>query len=384
MKIGILGAGQLGRMLALSGLPLEHQFFFYDPSGKPTAGIGTIYANESGKESEEQLINRFLNQVDVVTYEFENISHPLTLEIAESKPLHPSSESIRVCQNRKFEKQLFTDIGIPTAPYRIASSLEALKTAVNTLGTPVVVKSVTEGYDGKGQAVIRAPEETEEAWNQINHPELLVESFVNFNRELSIIAVRSQSGEVRFYPLAENIHHNGILRYSIAPAPQVNAELQNEAESYIRGLLEAMNHVGVLTLELFETDKGLIANEMAPRVHNSGHWTIEGAQCSQFENHIRAVADQPLGSTEADRVSCMVNIIGKKGDINQLLSLPYVHLHLYDKEERDGRKLGHINIQADSYKELVWRVENVAAILPENPKFICSLNKAASAPNQTS
>jgi 5-(carboxyamino)imidazole ribonucleotide synthase len=378
MKIGILGAGQLGRMLALSGLPLEHQFFFYDPSGNPTAGIGTIYADQSETIPEEQLISSFLEQVDVVTYEFENISHPLTLEISKSKPLYPSPESIRICQNRKFEKQLFSDLGIPTSQYHIASSLQELQTAVDALGVPVVVKSITEGYDGKGQAVIREVKEIEEAWHQISHPELLVESFVNFKRELSIIAVRSQSGEIHFYPLTENIHHNGILRYSIAPAPMISAELQNEAESYIRALLEAMNHIGVLTLELFETNQGLIANEMAPRVHNSGHWSIEGAQCSQFENHIRAVAGHPLGSTEADRVSCMINIIGKKGDLNQLLSLPYVNIHLYDKEERENRKLGHITIQADSYKELLWRVENVADLLPENSKFSCSLNKAQS------
>jgi len=202
---------------------------------------------------------------------------------------------------------------------------------------------------------------------------VIVEKFVNFSREVSIIAVRSEDGDVAFYPIAENAHHEGILRYSIAPAPGLRPDVQKEAEQCIKALLNELDYVGVLTLELFETPQGLVANEMAPRVHNSGHWTIEGAMTSQFENHIRAVSGHPLGSVEARGLSCMINIIGEHGDIERILELPYAHVHLYKKGERPGRKLGHVNVLADSYEELVWRVRNCVQFLPGSPEFTSSL-----------
>jgi len=366
MKIGVLGAGQLGRMLALAGTPLEHQFYFYDPSGTPSAGLANITIDKGGNNQE--LINHFLSKIDVVTYEFENIPHKLTQQISLKKPLFPSSESIRICQNRTYEKELFTRLGIPTAQFKTVSSKSELEAFSRQMGTALMAKSVTEGYDGKGQYLLQSPDDAAHAWAAIKHKKVLAETFINFKRELSIIAVRAQSGEVKFYPLTENKHHKGILRYSFAPAPQIKKETQKEAESYIRALLEEMKHVGVLTLELFETQTGLVANEMAPRVHNSGHWTIEGSACSQFENHIRAIAGQPLGDTSTDKFNCMINIIGKKGNTNELLALPYVHMHMYDKRERKGRKLGHLTIQADSYQELIWRVENTISMLPGSPE----------------
>lgn len=372
MRIGILGAGQLGRMLALAGYPIGASFSFYDTSGAPSAGIGDITIDQS---SSREKLQSFLNNVDLVTYEFENIPLELTQRVETSKPLYPSSESIRVCQNRVEEKKLFAQLGIPAAPYRTASSAKELKQAALELGCPVVAKSVTDGYDGKGQAILHAPDDALTAWESIGHPSLIVESFVHFDREVSIIAVRSRSGDVAFYPIAENVHRDGILRYSIAPAPQLSAELQSMAELYIKDLLNELGHVGVLTLELFVTTTGLIANEMAPRVHNSGHWSMDGAPCSQFENHIRAIAGLPLGDTSASRPTCMINIVGSSGDIIDLLKLPYVNLHLYDKEERPGRKIGHINILADSYKELVWRVENTVQFIPSCPIFECSLTQ---------
>lgn len=371
MKIGILGAGQLGRMLAIAGYPLEMSFCFYDTSGAPSVGFGDILVDKGGAGEK---LEEFLKEVDIVTYEFEHLPLKLTQTIENQKPLYPSSRSIEVCQNRAKEKALFKELGIPTAEYRIATSAEELKAAAQELGCPVVAKSVTEGYDGKGQAVLKEASDAEKAWAAINHDAVIVESFINFSRELSIIAARSTTGEIAFYPLAENNHHDGILRYSVAPAPHISAELQQQAESHIKALISELGHVGILTLELFETPEGLMANEMAPRVHNSGHWSIEGAASSQFENHLRAIAGLPLGDTQANKPTCMINIIAEKGDKEAILKLPYAHLHLYGKEERKGRKLGHVTVQADSYEELAWRVKNVASFLPGSPDFISSIS----------
>lgn len=369
VRIGVLGAGQLGRMLALAGYPLAKTFVFYDLSGSPSAGLGEVIIDREGKYLED-----FLSRVDLVTYEFEHLPVPVAEEIAAHKPLHPPARALQVCQNREAEKTLFGQLGIPAAPWRMADSAASLKAAAEELGCPVVAKSNTEGYDGKGQAVLRSPEEAEAAWKSIGHSRLMVEKFVEFRREVSIIAVRSSQGEISFYPMAENVHHEGILRYSMAPAPGISNELEQEARHYIRALLAELDYTGVLALELFETGQGLVANEMAPRVHNSGHWTMEGARTSQFENHIRAISGLPLGSTEALGVSCMVNIIGEHGDTDRILELPYAHLHLYAKGERPGRKLGHVNVVADSYEELVWRVRNCASFLPGSPEFRSSLS----------
>lgn len=371
MNVGILGAGQLGRMLALAGYPLGMTFTFYDVSGSPSANIAKTYIDV---DADFPLLPEFLSEVDVVTYEFENIPSRLTRAVEALRPLHPSTESILVCQNREFEKALFTRLGVPTSPYFIVESAEQLKAAAEKLGCPVVAKSVTEGYDGKGQAVLNSPAEADKAWNSIGHKKVMVEAFVTFTREVSIIAVRGQDGQVEFYPLAENSHHEGILRYSIAPAPGLRPETQKMAQVYIKSIMEELNHVGVLTLELFETSTGLVANEMAPRVHNSGHWTMNGAFCSQFENHLRAVTGMPLGSTEATALSLMINLIGQTGPIQNILKLPYAHLHLYGKKERPGRKIGHINITADSYKELVWRAKNLQSLIPGCAEFASSLS----------
>ncbi len=367
-KIGVLGAGQLGRMLALAGYPLELDFAFFDTTGSPSAGLGQVTI-DTNADLDNPALEAFIDSVDVVTYEFEHLPLPLTEHIEEEHVLYPPSRSIKICQHRREEKSLFNELGIPTPEYRIINSLAELQQAVTELGTPVVSKTTTEGYDGKGQFVIREPAQCAEAWQGIGNRELIVEAFVPFDRELSIIAVRDSKDNMVVYPLAENHHHEGILRYSTAPAPRISEELFHEAESYIRALMHEMGHVGVLTLELFEVDGKLLANEMAPRVHNSGHWSMEGAHCSQFENHIRAIAGLPLGNTEAIGYTCMVNIIGEKGDTNKILALPYAHLHLYGKEERPGRKLGHVNVRADSLEELKWRVENVASLLPGSPPF---------------
>jgi 5-(carboxyamino)imidazole ribonucleotide synthase len=372
-KIGVLGAGQLGRMLALAGYPLELGFHFYDTSGNPSVGLGDITIDTEG-DTENPSLAAFLKDVDIVTYEFEHLPLDLTQYIEKQTTLYPPSKSIEVCQNRAEEKALFTKLGIPTPKYHIVNDATELRRAVEDLGCPVVAKTTTEGYDGKGQFVIRSLAQCDEAWNTIGESSkgtmtLIAEAFVDFKRELSVIAARSKNDDMVVYPLTENSHHEGILRYSIAPAPFLKQDISDQAISYIKELMHELGHVGILTLELFETENGLVANEMAPRVHNSGHWTIEGCGSSQFENHLRAICGLPLGSTEAYSPTCMINIISEKGDINSILSLPYAHVHLYGKEERAGRKLGHITVQADTLKELKWRVQNVASFLPGNPDF---------------
>lgn len=364
MRIGILGAGQLGRMLTLDGMCLGHDFSLYDPAGKASAGVGRVYNDPDGKQ-----LDAFLSDVDVVTYEFEHLPLDLVNRIAMDKPVHPVPRALQYCQNRVHEKTLFRDLGINTAAFEVIDSAETLRAATQRLGGRVVAKSATDGYDGKGQAVLDAPEQAEQAWPRIGCEQAIAESFVPFHRELSIVAVRAPDGEIAFYPLAENVHHQGILRFSIAPAPRITPDLEDEAQRMIRMLMDELGYVGVLALEMFQTDEGLVANEMAPRVHNSGHWSQNGAVTSQFENHIRAVSGLPLGETAAFQPTCMINLISEIGSVPDILKLPYTHLHLYGKSERPGRKVGHINILADSLEELRWRTMNTASLLPGCPDF---------------
>lgn len=360
MQIGILGAGQLGRMMALAGMPLGGRFTLLEPGGTPSAGIGEVLTG-----SDEATLERFINAVDVVTYEFEHLPVALLENIEKTRPVYPSSRAIAVCQHRGREKALFSRLNIPTPDYRLVESAEALAAAAAELGCPVVAKSTTEGYDGKGQAVLANPDQAAQAWENIGHAQLIVEAFVDFVREVSIIAVRGRDGEVRCYPIAENQHEGGILRYSVAPLPDIDDDLQQKANSYIHALLDELDYVGVLSLELFQTRDGrLVANEMAPRVHNSGHWTMNGAVTSQFENHLRAICGLPLGDTAARALTCMVNVIGEEGEISALLALEGIHLHRYDKAPRPGRKLAHVNVVADDYTTLMQRVRSVAALLP--------------------
>lgn len=370
MRIGILGAGQLGQMLALAGYPLGQRFTFLDTSGSPSAEIGTTLLST---QTDNQL-ESFCNQVDLVTYEFEHLPLNLVQQLEQQKPVFPSSKALAVCQNRGLEKALFNQLNIPTPEYQLVTNAQQLETAVSLLinkhSKPVVIKTVTDGYDGKGQAVVKQLEGTDFAqiWAQLGQKELIVETFINFVREVSIIAVRSTTGELAFYPMAENHHVDGILRYSIAPLPNLSTATSQKAQEYISALLNELNYVGVLTLELFEQADGqLLANEMAPRVHNSGHWTQEGAVTCQFENHLRALSGLPLGSTAVTKPTCMLNLIGKNADYAQLLKHENLHLHLYGKEERSGRKIGHLNLQAASVTELAEQVMQLAQQLPDAP-----------------
>ncbi|WP_104472761.1 5-(carboxyamino)imidazole ribonucleotide synthase [Acinetobacter indicus] len=360
--IGIFGGGQLGRMMAQAALPLNIQCTFFEVSADcPSAALGTVYSSAA-----EYGLQDFIQSADVFSLEFENTPLADVDVLTQSKALHPPRQALAIAQNRLQEKALFDALQIPVAPYKAVDSLDSLQAAVAELGLPIVLKTATGGYDGKGQFVLRSADQIDQAWAELGPAgSLIAESFVTFSREVSIIAVRGQNGDVKTWPLAENHHHHGILSHSIVPAPN-STDLQPVAQDYITHLLNHLNYVGVLTLELFVTEKGLYANEMAPRVHNSGHWSIEGAVCSQFENHVRAVAGLPLGSTEVVRPTVMVNIIGQHPKSEDVLALNGAHLHLYNKTEREGRKIGHITLMPNDSRELTSLCRQLAKILP-NP-----------------
>ncbi len=341
-KVGILGGGQLGRMLALEGRRLGMRFRFLEP--KQPAPVDDLGEVVRAPYDDMDALDAFADGLDVVTYEFENVPVDSALHLAERLPVHPSPSALAVAQDRIVEKEAFVEAGIPTAPFRGADSPEALEAALDEIGLPAVLKTTRFGYDGKGQAVLRSPEDVEGIWEDLGGVPLLVEGFVPFRRELSIVAVRAVDGSCAFYPLIQNEHREGILWRSTAPAPDVPAWLQARAEDHARHLLERHDYVGVLAVELFDVGDDLVANEMAPRVHNSGHWTLDGAVTSQFENHVRAVCGLPLGSTATRGPSAMLNFLGDVPPLADVLRVPCAHVYLYDKSPRPGRKVGHVNV----------------------------------------
>ncbi len=362
MKIGVLGAGQLGRMLAIAAYPLGHQMAFTANSkNEPAVLLGQTFLNNDKQDANEQLTNAS----EVITYESENIAVDIVKEISKKTPVYPGAKSLFTTQHRGREKAIFDKLGIPCAPYQMVNSLADLKESVETVGLPAILKTATEGYDGKGQFLIHTKDQIDKAWQSMNGVQAILEGFVSFKRELSLIAVRTMDNNHKYYPLVENTHHNGILRLTIAPAENISAKVQDQAEHYMQTLLDEMGHVGVLTIELFETTEGLIVNEMAPRVHNSGHWSIEGARTSQFENHVRAITGSPLGETDCLQQYCaMINIIGEHGPVEKVLELRNAHLHLYGKTERKGRKLGHITITASTLNEFNTTLNALEVFMP--------------------
>lgn len=343
-KIGILGAGQLGRMLALAGYPLGFEFRFLDPApDSPSRHLGEFI---NAPYDDEAALTRFVDGLDLVTFEFENVPAAVLDFLGGRVPASPPREALATGQDRLSEKNLFRELGIETSPFATVDSHNDLERAVAELGLPAVLKTRRLGYDGKGQFVLRDATDIDRAWDELGGVPLILEGFVDFDRELSIIAVRGRGGgETVFYPLTENTHEGGILRRSRAPAPDLDLALQATAEEYARRVLDRLDYTGVLTIELFQCGERLLANELAPRVHNSGHWTIEGAETSQFENHLRAIAGLPLGSTETVGYSEMINLIGTTPDPAEILARTGAHLHLYGKAARPGRKLGHVTIR---------------------------------------
>lgn len=347
MLIGVLGGGQLGRMLALAGLPLGLRFRFLDPSPEaPARDVGDLVV---GDFADAGAVGRFCTGLDAATYEFENVPGATVAEVARHVPVRPGVRALEAGQDRLAEKTLFRGCGLPVHDFAAADSARELAGVVAAMGLPLVAKTRRMGYDGKGQMVLRTPDDTATCWNALGCVPLLVERLVTFERELSVVACRDQRGRFGAYPLTQNTHEAGILRLSFAPAPGVDPMLQRTAERYAKAVMDTLDYVGVLAIEFFDAGGVLLANEMAPRVHNSGHWTIDGAGVSQFENHCRAVAGLPPGDCAARGYSAMVNLIGHIPAAAEVLAIPGAHLHLYGKAPRPGRKVGHVTvIGADS------------------------------------
>ncbi len=358
MKVGILGAGQLGRMLALAGYPLGFDFVFLDPAAEACAA--PLGEHLHAGYADEKALAEFCSRVDVATYEFENVPAKTAAFVAARKPLLPHPRALEAGQDRWSEKQLFDSLRIAVPPYAAVGSRAELDAALARIGFPGVLKTRRLGYDGKGQAVLRSSADVAPAWERLGQQPLLLEAFVKFDREISCIGVRGKDGATAFYPVAENVHRDGILRTSI---PRPKDPLQNAAERATRAVMERLEYVGVLAFEFFAARGKLLGNEIAPRVHNSGHWTLDGAVCSQFENHLRAVAGLPLGSTAMRGPCAMVNFIGAVPDLAQLAKIPQLHLHLYGKAAKPARKIGHANLTAASEAELRRALKKLTALL---------------------
>lgn len=358
MIVGIVGGGQLARMLALAGYPLGMNFIFLDPA--PDACAAPLGEHLCGDYDDQALLARLATRADVLTYEFENVPETSVEFLAGLATVHPNAKALATARDRWVEKTMFRELGIPVPPFETVETRVELERAVTTIGLPAVLKTRTLGYDGKGQAVLRNASDLDTAWARLGGARLILEDFVPFDREVSIIAVRGRDGETLFYPLVENTHEDGILRLS---ASRPGDPMQVLAEDYVQRLLDNLEYVGVLTLELFQTGEILLANEMAPRVHNSGHWTIEGAQTSQFENHLRAILGLPLGATAPLGYAAMVNFIGTIPDARSVLEMPGVYLHAYGKQSRPGRKLGHATLRADSRQDLQMDMDRFVALI---------------------
>ena len=344
MRIGIVGGGQLGRMLALAAHSLGHEPHAYDPGADASAR--DVARLHRGSFDDPRALAAFADGVDILTYEFENIPANVLEEIAErGRAFDPSPRFLALSQDRLLEKQALTELGIPVAPHRAVDSLADLLRARDALDERLVLKTRRLGYDGRGQRRITGESELREAWRELGGVPLIAEAWIPFLAEVSLVATRGRDGRMVFYPLTENRHEHGILRLSRSPADVPGAAaLAATAEDYLRRLAEHYAYVGTLTVEFFVTEHGLLANETAPRVHNSGHWTIDGAATSQFANHIRALAGHPLGSTRAHGAVAMVNCVGALPDPNAVLALPGAQFHDYRKAPRPGRKVGHTTL----------------------------------------
>jgi len=360
--VGVLGGGQLGWMLGLAGLRLGVRCRFLDPDPHAPAGaVGELIVADF---SNEGALQRLRDGATVTTCEFENVPASAAVTLERHGRFCPGAEALATAQERLAEKTLFADLGVPVPEFAPIDSPEQVEPALERTGLPAVIKTRRLGYDGKGQIVVRERHEAADAWRALGGVPLIAERFVEFEREVSIVAVRSSRGEATFYPLVENRHERGILRLTRAPAPGVTPALQRLAERHAARVMDRLGYVGVLTIEFFQTPGGvLLANEMACRVHNSGHWTIEGAECSQFENHLRAVLGWPLGGTAALGPCAMVNIVGTAPVTAELLRVPGAAVHLYGKSPRSGRKLGHVTVRATDAETLEDRIARVRAVV---------------------
>ena len=362
--VGILGGGQLARMMALSGAPLGLRFLVLDNVADACAG--QFAPMVVGDYTDEAALSEFASRIDVATFDFENVPASSAEWLSARVPVFPSPRALAVSQDRLAEKTLFRELGIPVPGFVDVPDRAALDAAVAELGTPCILKTRRLGYDGKGQFRIKTMADVDAAWEALGEQAarvgLILEAFVPFQRELSVVAVRGRDGEFRAWPLTENWHVDGVLSASLAPA-RVDESIRETAIVHARALAEAMDYVGVFALELFCRDGELLANEIAPRVHNSGHWTIEGAETSQFQNHLRAVLGLPLGDTRMVGHACMLNWIGEMPEAATVLREAGGHWHDYGKSARAGRKVGHATLRADSTAELSASLGRVGAAL---------------------
>ena len=362
--LGILGGGQLARMLALAAAPLGIKTLVVDGSADVCAAdVAPLVVARWG---DRDALASFAEKVDVATFDFENVPAETAQWLNERTKVFPNPVALAVAQDRLAEKTMFRECGLETAAFVPVDTREDLANALETVGAPAILKTRRLGYDGKGQFRLHSKADADAAWEALGPSAakvgLILEAFVPFERELSVISVRGRDGEFRAWPLVQNWHVDGVLSLSLAPAPAIDA-LQRRAEDHARTLAERLDYVGVFALELFVREGELLGNEMAPRVHNSGHWTIEGARTSQFENHVRAVMGLPLGDTGVRGHSVMFNWIGELPDIAAVLGTVDGHWHDYGKQARPGRKLGHATVCATDADSLAERVAAIAQLL---------------------
>jgi 5-(carboxyamino)imidazole ribonucleotide synthase len=365
MTVGIVGGGQLGRMLALAGYPLGLDFLFLDPAEEPPAAALAPHLHASFSDS--RLLRALARRSEVITFDWENVSVNALRALQKEVRICPPLAALAASQDRVSEKRLFERLQIPTTRWRAVGSRRQLERAVRDIGLPGVLKTRTLGYDGKGQAVLESNADIDGAWEKLGAAALLYEEHIAFTHEVSIIGARSASGEVAVYPLSGNVHAQGILR--LTRAPYGPSSWQHVAQRYLLRVLEHFRYTGILTIEFFVQRGRLVANEMAPRVHNSGHWTIEGALTSQFENHLRAILNLPLGSTRALGYAAMINLIGRMPPRKELLAFQGLHLHDYAKAPRPGRKLGHCTFVARTRGERDRWARGLLAILAPNTRI---------------
>lgn len=366
-KVLVLGAGQLARMMDLAGSPLNMDVKAYDVRTNnvvhPVAPIH-VYGN----------LAEGIAEADVITAEFEHVAHDILAECEKSNKLIPSSQAIKIGGDRRLEKALLESCGVANAKHVVVDTKKDFDRAIKELSLPIIFKSALEGYDGKGQWRLKNAEDADAIWQDMSafiessttsvKQGIVAEQMVPFDREVSLVGARSVSGEVAVYPLTENHHAGGILSVSVA-AP-VNESLQAQAHQVFKALTEKLDYAGIMAIEFFQVGDQLLVNEIAPRVHNSGHWTQQGADTCQFENHLRAISDLPLGSTALVRPTAMINILGEDSVPNEVLAIPSVAVHWYDKEKRSGRKMGHLNLCGQNEKELAERLSKVANILEKD------------------
>jgi len=348
MKIGIIGGGQLGQMLALAGIPLGFRFMFLDPNPKSPAFL--VGESICADYTDEKALTKLADNCDVVTFEFENVDPKAIDFITDKVAVYPPVKALNIARDRLAEKNLFKELDIPTPEFVAINSQQDLEKAIVTIKLPAILKTRTLGYDGKGQLILKSSADINNAFAKLGEVPCILEQMIAFSHELSCIGVRNKQGQTAFYTITYNKHIEGILHYS-EPALSERSNRQKIAEQHTKAVMESLDYVGILAFEFFahvDNYDLLIANEIAPRVHNSGHWTIEGATSSQFDNHIRAITDLPLGSTKALQYCAMLNLVGNMPDKAIVSRYENVHFHDYHKSVKPGRKVGHITVCADN------------------------------------